>query len=242
MLLLCPLAKSKTLKYGIMPLMKRKKKPVLITHKELLMAQFALYVAIALQLSTWFISGNLHYGPHPLIIISELALAIILGISARNPRMLARSIYRSFSFALLALISIENISAVAVVTHLLITESYIVTGYNLLASALAIFLTNIIVFSLWYWEIDSPGLSGRKWSRHDKDFQFTQQDLPKDYRGWRPTYPDYLYLSVSNAINFAAADTKPLTLQAKALMGTQALVSVFTLALVVARSVSILGQ
>lgn len=213
-----------------------------ITVRELLLAQFALYVAILLQLSTWLISGNLSYGPHPLIILSEVALAIIIGVSARKPRLLGRTVYRSLSFALLGLISIENISAIAVVTNLLITQSDLVTGYNLLASALAIFLTNIIVFSLWYWEIDSPGLSGRKWSRHDKDFQFTQQDMPRDFPKWQPTYPDYLYLSVTNAINFAAADTKPLTLQAKALMATQALISVFTLALVVARSVSILGQ
>lgn len=213
-----------------------------ITTRELLLAQLALYVAIALQLSTWLISGNMNYGPHPLIIISEIALAFIIGVSARKPRLLAGSIYRSLSFALLGLISIENISAIVVVTHLLITENSLVTGYNVLASALAIFLTNIIVFSLWYWEIDSPGLSGKKWSRHDKDFQFTQQDMPKDFHKWQPTYPDYLYLSVTNAINFAPADTKPLTLQAKSLMAIQALVSVFTLALVVARSVSILGQ
>ena len=213
-----------------------------ITRSELLLAQLALYIAISLQLSTWLISGNLNYGPHPLIIISEVALAVIIGFSARKPRLLSRTIYRSLSFALLGLISIENVSAIAVVTNLLITQSDFVTGYDLLASAIAIFLTNIIVFSLWYWEIDSPGLSGRKWSRHDKDFQFTQQDMRKDFPKWQPSYPDYLYLSITNAINFAAADTKPLTLQAKALMASQALVSVFTLALVVARSVSILGQ
>lgn len=213
-----------------------------ITRKELFLAQLALYVAIALQLSTWFISGNLNYGPHPLIIISEVALAFIIGVSSQKPRLLAGTIYRSLSFALLGLISIENITSVMVVTHLLITQTDYVTGYNLLASALAIFLTNIIVFSLWYWEIDSPGLSGKKWSKHDKDFQFTQQDMSKDFPHWQPTYPDYLYVSVTNAINFAPADTKPLTLQAKSLMGVQALVSVFTLALVVARSVSILGQ
>lgn len=213
-----------------------------VTKTELALAQAALYVAIGLQLSTWITSGSLDYGPHPLIIISELALATILGLSGRYPAILARSAYRTLSFLLLGLISAENISSIIVVTKLLITQSDVVTGYDLLASAVAIFLTNIIVFSLWYWEIDSPGLSGKKWSRHDKDFQFTQQDMNKDFPGWKPAFPDYLYLSLTNAINFAPADTKPLTLQAKALMGTQALVSVFTLALVVARSVSILGQ
>lgn len=213
-----------------------------ITRKELLLAQAALYVAIGLQLFSWSISGSLTYGPHPLIIITEVILSLVIGISARAPRILGRSLYRTFSFVLLGLISAENISSLIVVSRLLITQASHVSGYELLASALAIFLTNIIVFALWYWEIDSPGLSGKKWSKHDKDFQFTQQDMSKDYPNWQPSFADYLYLSVTNAINFASADSKPLTMQAKALMGTQALVSVFTLALVLARSVSILGQ
>jgi uncharacterized membrane protein len=98
------------------------------------------------------------------------------------------------------------------------------------------------VFGLWYWEIDSPGLTRKHWSVHDKDFQFIQQDKPREFPGWQPTFADYLYLSLTNAINFAAADTRPLSHSAKLLMGTQALVSVFTLAVVIARSVSILGQ
>lgn len=213
-----------------------------VSRKELYLAQFALYVAIALQVSTWTTSGNLSYGPHPLIIISELVLVTILGISARQPQILKRSVYRTLSFTMLGLISAENISSVILVTNLLVTENNTVVGYDLLASAIAIFLTNIIVFALWYWEIDSPGLSGKKWSKHEKDFQFTQQDNEKDHKHWRPSFPDYLYLSLTNAINFAAADARPLTVQAKALMGTQALISVFVFWLIVARSVSILGQ
>lgn len=213
-----------------------------ITRQELAFAQVALFVAIGLQLLSWSISGSLTYGPHPLIVVTEVVLSVVIGISARSPRLVGKSLYRTFSFILLGLISVENISSLVVVSKLLITQGTHLSGYELLASALAIFLTNIIVFSLWYWEIDSPGLSGKKWSRHDKDFQFTQQDMHNDFPNWQPSFADYLYLSITNAINFAPADTRPITRQAKALMGTQALVSVFTLALVLARSVSILGQ
>jgi uncharacterized membrane protein len=213
-----------------------------VSRSELFLAQLVLYIAIGLQISTWVTSGDLSYGPHPLIIISELVLVTILGLSARHPEALKRSVYRSLSFLMLGLISAENISSVIIVLRFLVTESNLIDGYNLLASAIAIFLTNIIVFALWYWEIDSPGLSGKKWSRHDKDFQFTQQDNPQEFRNWQPSFPDYLYLSVTNAINFAAADVRPLTHSAKLLMGIQALVSVSTLALIIARSVSILGQ
>lgn len=213
-----------------------------VSRTELYMAQCALYIAIGLQLSTWVTSGNLNYGPHPLIIVSELVLATILGISSRQPQILNRHIYRTLSFVVLGLISVENISSIVVVVHMLITNAVAINGYNLLASAIAIFLTNVIVFALWYWEIDSPGLSGKKWSRHDKDFQFPQQDMPREFPRWQPSFVDYLYISLTNAINFAAADTKPLTTQAKMLMGAQALISLLTLALIVARSVSIIGQ
>ena len=112
---------------------------------------------------------------------------------------------------------------------------------QLLSAALAIFVTNIIVYALWYWEIDSPGLTRKRWSKFDKDFQFTQQDLPNEFPDWQPEFLDYLYLAITNAINFAPADTRPITRQAKMLMASQAIVSVFTLALVIARSVSILS-
>lgn len=213
-----------------------------ITRKEFWMAQGALFAAILLQIGVWIVRPGLTFGPQTLIIATEIALAVILGIGAPWRHTGKNPLYRPMAFLLLALISAANISSFILVAESLITVGAHLSGRELLASALAIFLTNIIVFSLWYWEIDSPGLSGRKWSRHDKDFQFTQQDLEKDFPGWQPSFIDYLYLSVTNAINFAPADAKPLTPQAKTLMGVQALVSVFTLALVLARSVSILGQ
>lgn len=213
-----------------------------VSRKELYFAQIALYIAIGLQFSTWIINGNLQYGPHPLIIISELVLVTVLGLSARQPQILKRNTYRTLSFIMLGLISAENISSIIVIVRMLITEPGFLNGYSLLATAVAIFLTNIIVFALWYWELDSPGLSGKKWSKHDKDFQFPQQDLARDFPNWQPTFTDYLYVSITNAISFSPSTAKPLTGQAKLLCGIQALVSVFIFWLIVARSVSILGQ
>lgn len=212
-----------------------------ITTSELWTAQTALIVAISLQIYVWVLNRDLTYGPHNLIVATELALAVIIWFTAKRRHLHTRSIYRVFSIALLGLISLANISSVILVSRLLITEGQVLSGRELIVAALAIFITNIIVFALWYWEIDSPGLTGSKWSKHDKDFQFTQQDLGNGFANWQPGFADYLYLSVTNGINFAPADVRPITHQAKLLMGTQALVSVFTLALVLARSISILG-
>jgi uncharacterized membrane protein len=212
-----------------------------ITPKELWLAQTALFVAITLQITSSVIGPGLHFGPHYFIIGAEIALAIIIAVSGHRRHLNTGVIHQPLAFLLLALMSVANIVSFILVASQLITSQLHVSGLELLTSALAIFLTNIIVFAFWYWEIDSPGLSGSHWSRHDMDFQFTQQQ-PGKADDWQPAFIDYLYLSLTNGINFAPADALPLTHKAKTLMGVQALLSVFTLALILARSVSVLGQ
>lgn len=213
-----------------------------IRKSEQIQAQLALFVAIGLQYIVWRINHHLFSGPQYAIIVVELALSVIIGLSSTLGAAGTKSIRHHGSTVLIGLMSAANIAALAIVIHALIIGSSQISGLELLSSAIAIFVTNIIVYALWYWEIDSPGLTHKKWSKADKDFQFTQQDMKRDFHNWRPEFMDYMYLSVTNAINFAPADTRPLTRAAKLLMGSQALISVFTLALVIARSVSILGS
>lgn len=212
-----------------------------ITKAELRLAQFVLLIAISLQIALYYTGRDLSFGPHYLIVATEIILATLLSFTSTNRHEKPDSLHKNASILLLGLISAANISSFFLVCRTLILGTVDITGYELLVSAIAIFLTNIIVFALWYWEIDSPGLTGRKWSKHDKDFQFPQQEQPSEFPDWQPTFGDYLYLSSSNAINFAAADTRPLTGQAKLLMGCQAMISAFTLALMIARSVNIIG-
>jgi hypothetical protein len=208
---------------------------------ELLHAQTALLVAIALQVFVWYINDRLAIGPQYLIIPTELFLSIVIGTTANLHTGRARHWYHVMSLVLPALITAANLSSLGAVLSALILGHDFISGQELLASAIAIFATNIIVFALWYWEIDSPGLTRTHSLTRDRDFQFTQQDMPHDFPEWQPRFLDYLYVSMTNAINFAPADTRPLSQGAKLLMGTQSLISVFTLALVLARSVSILG-
>lgn len=212
-----------------------------ITRRELLLAQLVLVVAIALQLYVRHIGSELLPGSQNLIILTEVILAVLLGFTINMHNKRARHLHHVGAVILLGLISAANISGLIFVLHSLIVEHGLISGERLLAAAIAIFITNIIVYALWYWEIDSPGLTRTVWSKNDKDFQFTQNGLPQEFPDWQPQFGDYLYLSVTNAVNFAPADAKPLTQQAKFLMASQAIVSVFTLALVIARSVSVLG-
>ncbi len=209
---------------------------------ELVQAQLALLVAIGLQVLARRIGTDVVPGSHFFIIATELVLAVLIALTVNFKRESGKGMYHVFAILLLGIISVANASGLIYVLHSLITQHGTVNGESLLASAVAIFMTNIIVFGLWYWEIDSPGLTRTRWSRHDKDFQFTQQNLKAEFPDWQPEFADYLFMSITNAVNFAPADTKPLTRQAKMLMALQALVSVFTLALLIARSVSILGS
>jgi uncharacterized membrane protein len=212
-----------------------------ISRGELLQAQLALLVAIALQIVTREVGSDVLPGSQYFIIFIEIGLAVLLAITVNVHKAHNKGVYRLFAALLLGTISIANVSGLGYVLYSLIGGDGTVTGEQLLAAALAIFLTNLIVYALWYWEIDSPGLTRTLWSKFDKDFQFTQQDLEREFPGWQPQFADYLYLSVTNAVNFAPADVRPLTIQAKLLMASQSLISVFTLALLIARSVSILG-
>jgi len=214
-----------------------------ITSRELVLAEGALFLAILLQIAVGVLGPGSFQGPHYIIIAAEIALALIVGFMSGRRHLGKGALHRPLAFLLLALLSIANIVSFIIIAGMLIATQTHFTGIELLVSALAIFVTNIIVFAFWYWEIDSPGLSGTNWSKHRLDFLFTQQEPQHDeFKDWQPGFADYLYLSLTNAINFAPADAKPLTIKAKALMGVQAMLSVLTLALVLARSVSILGQ
>ncbi len=213
----------------------------MISGRELVQAQVALFVAIALQMVISLYNRELSVGPQYILVPAEIALAVLIGGLSRVSSRLVFKINHAFVLVLLGSISVANVGSLVLVLQSLILGHAVVTGPQLLVATVAVFITNIIVFALWYWEIDSPALTRAKWSKNSQDFLFPQQELREKFPGWRSEFLDYLYLSATNAINFAPADAKPLTHGAKALMGMQALVSVFTLALLIARSVNILG-
>lgn len=211
-----------------------------IAKKELVYAQIALLLAIGLQILVWRINNHLAFVPEYIILI-EITMVVLLGFTANFRTVNSKKLHHTSALLLIGLISAANLSSLVFILNSLIFGHSMVSGFDLLSSAIVIFITNIIVFALWYWEIDSPGLTGTNWSKHDKDFQFTQQNMVQEFPSWKPEFIDYLFLSIINAFNGATTGAHPITHQAKMLMALQAMVSIFTLALVIARSVSILG-
>ena len=151
-----------------------------------------------------------------------------------------RSLIRAAFFLLTGLVSVANLLALAGLVHA-IMRGHADSGKSLLVDALNIWATNVIIFSLWYWNLDKkPGCSP---AEADPDFVFTQQTLPIGVtrRVRAPGYIDYLFLAFTNATAFSPSDTFPLTPRAKVLMMLQALISLVTIALVAARAVGMLA-
>jgi len=203
-----------------------------INRKELWIAELTLLVAAGLQLT---ISDKLRIGPKYLVAVMLILLIFAITFTAPRRHIGNAKYHLTLSLILIALVSLANAGELALLVRALIDNGDI-PGKSLLSGALAIFLTNIIVFGLWYWELDSPGLSGRHKRRTD-DFQFPQSSRT----GWNPRFFDYLYLSITNSTAFSPTDTMPLTHAAKLLMSLQALIALITVVLVTARAVNILG-
>lgn len=117
------------------------------------------------------------------------------------------------------------------------------SGLQLLSSSIALWTTNVLVFSLLYWALDRGGPEPRARNAGIRpDWRFPQDDGGDDVAPeWRPVYADYLFLSFSSATAFSATDVAPLTLRAKMLMMVQSALSLTTLAVVAARAINILG-
>ncbi len=143
--------------------------------------------------------------------------------------------------ALSALMTLSNIaSSVHLIRELL--NGTATSPNSLLAAGGSIWLTNIIAFSLWYWEFDRGGPGARAEALDPyPDFLFPQMQSPELAPAeWSPNYFDYLYISFTNASAFSPTDTLPLSRWAKTLMTIQSTTSLVTVGLVIARAVNIL--
>jgi hypothetical protein len=120
-----------------------------------------------------------------------------------------------------------------------------ISGLQLLASSVAVWVCNVLAFSLLYWQIDRGGPEARANDASPKpDWLFPQEgapaeDLPPD---WRPTFVDYLFLGFCTATAFSPTDALPLTPRAKMLVMLQSTISLVTIVVVASRAINILGS
>ncbi len=209
------------------------------THDPIWQLQFGVLIIMALQFFTD--DSFLPYDKFIIIGFEAVLLLALAIVTSDGYHRVSRS-RRALALSLIIIIAIINIfSLIFLVQALLFDHTTMLDGTGLLQSGLTIYVTNIFMFALLYWEMDGGGPDRRVLSNKTRDFLFPQM-IHKGIgaENWLPGFTDYLYVSTTNVTNFASSDTLPISHQAKLLMMIQALVSVITVVLVAARAISVL--
>jgi hypothetical protein len=205
--------------------------------------QLVVAGALVLDLS---LPEKLTIGPTWLLpSVEGLLLAGLVAMSmSPNRRMRHSPARRNVALFLIGLVSAVNIFSLVELCRFLLRHD-VHQGHRLILAGVVLWVTNVLLFGLWYWQLDRGGPVARALDENEPpDFLFQQMTddggkfAPKD---WKPTMIDYLYVSFTNATAFSPTDTMPLSPTAKLLMATQALSSLVTIGLVIARAVGILG-
>lgn len=179
----------------------------------------------------------------PRYLIPALEAALLAGLVIADPVRIERRsrAMRVASIVLIAAMSVVN-AASAVLLIQAILQAAAGSAPGLLASAAAVWGTNVIAFALWYWEFDRGGPVHRAHATFKfPDLMFPQMAAPElAPPDWEPIFTDYLYLSFTNATAFSPTDVMPLARWAKLTMLAQSAVSLAVGILVIARAVNIL--
>ncbi len=201
--------------------------------------QLVVAAAIALDLA---LPDQLTIGPFWLLPGVESLLLFGLVGASPHPRLRHSLLRRRIALILIGLVSAVNVYSLILLVHYLL-QGHKASGRALIFSGVALWVTNVLLFGLWYWELDRGGpLARARRAATIPDFLFPNMtdEVQRIMPNWMPGLIDYIYVSLTNSAAFSPTDTMPLTATAKLLMGGQALVSMLIVVLVVARAVNIL--
>lgn len=217
-------------------------------HEHRLPAAMAVLVGVALYAG---LPSNLTFGTR--FAVPTLEGLLLVPLVAVNPRRFTRETAwsRALSLLLVAVVGAANLVSLVLLVHALVSGEAD-DAKKLLLAALQVWLTNIIVFGLAYWEMDRGGPVKRAQTSRDDlplaDFRFSQDEnsdsidevagSSSEKADWAPTLVDYLYLSVTNSTAFSPTDTMPLSTRAKLLMSVQCMSALVVSLLVIAKAVS----
>ncbi|GAA2527456.1 hypothetical protein [Winogradskya humida] len=214
----------------------------------------ALVVVVAIALYA-LLPEQLVIGPR--LVIPGLEVALLVALVGVNPSRMTRDTpwSRIVALTLVCLIAVANAVALVLLLRQLVTTGSD-EAVELLIAAGQVWLTNVIVYGIAYWELDRGGPVARthlpRVQLPPADFRFPQDedaDAIVEVRirssrasDWVPTVVDYLYMSLTNSSAFSPTDTMPLSTRAKILMGIESTSALFISVLVIAKGVGSLGQ
>ncbi len=199
-------------------------------------------MALAVLSAAGLTVGTPHAGRLPgwwIVPVLEVVLLVILIVvdPGRIDDLSGRA--RRITLALITIMTAGTLASLSLLMYDIFDSRHL-SPNNLLGRGGAIWLTNVIAFSLWFWELDRGGPARRAaGSAIPPSFAFPENAMPEFATdGWTPRYPDYLYLSFTNATAFSPTDTLPVKTWAKMAMMLESVVSLLTAILVIARAIN----
>ncbi|MCE9615059.1 MAG: hypothetical protein K8T26_12345 [Lentisphaerae bacterium] len=204
----------------------------------------ALAIGTVVLLLT-FLQGRVRLFPPWLMYATGILLVSALvpvGLASVRERWLG--VERAVMTLFVVVVGVGNLATLAEVVRMMMHGGAELGGLQLLASSVAVWVNNVLAFSLLYWQIDRGGPESRLMdSGRRADWLFPQMGAAEHVPpGWNPTFVDYLYLGYSTATAFSTTEVAPLTSRAKLLMMAESTIALITLVVVASRAINILGS
>ena len=203
----------------------------------------ALLGLLAAVGTTFALPRWLSVGPRWLVPLLILILVIPTVFAHHTGRHSLNHIMGSIISAILT-VSLMS-SVVLLVTTL---PAHKESPLHLLLSGGALWMSNVLVFALWYWRLDDGGPQERdeRGGFGSRGFVFPQMQVEKSQReafgidGWRPGFVDYLFIAFTTSSTFGPTDAPILRPWAKLLAMLQAFISLTIVVLLISRAVGVL--
>ena len=173
-------------------------------------------------------------------VVVVILIALIIADPGRIDRR--RTWLRVVLDVLIGLITLANSYAVIMLVVGIVENAVFTVPRELLLAGGSVWLTNVIAFSLWYWDLDRGGAAERAHgSGRAPAFVFPEMTHTDHVpAGWTPRYVDYLAFSFATATAFSPTDVSAVRPWAKILVVCESLLSLILAALVIARAINIL--
>ena len=182
---------------------------------------------------------------HPTYVFPIVEVALLVALVIGDPGRIDKTskVLRRLTIALILVMTLDNLLAVIELVVGVLSNDKSDTATVLLATGAAVWLTNVITFSLWFWELDRSGPAARaSGGSTSPAFAFPEMLSPDLVEGdWMPQYVDYGFLAFTNATAFSPTDTMPLKAWAKLMMMAESAISVVVGIMIISRALNILS-
>ena len=173
-------------------------------------------------------------------------IIVLLAPTVVSHRLGRQSLNRTLGIVISGITTLALIGSVILLVRTL--PAHRESPMQLLRSGGLLWLTNIIVFALWYWRLDGGGPTVRHKEKKfgSTSFLFPQMQIPQDERGqfacarWRPRFIDYLFVAFTQSSTFGPTDSPLLARWAKVLAMIQVLISLTIVVLLISRAIGVL--